>query len=111
MDCPWGEQPVYGAGFQSFDLDPGQQFFSQGLDGAGSQGSPAELAVGVGQGGLDGMQAIEPFTPGFAAAGRFSSRPTQLFRGFSRRFGVEMTTVLAEILGCHAALIKKWTRR
>ena len=106
-----GEQPVYGAGFQSFDLDPFQQFFSNGFDRPGGQGGPAQLAVGVGQGGLDGMQAVEPFTPAFASAGRLSGRPARLFCGFSGRFGVKMTTILAEILGCHAALIKKWGRR
>ena len=85
-----------------------QQLFSDGFDGPGGQGGPAQLAVGVGQGGLDGMQAIEPFAPGFAPAGRLSGRPTRLFRGFSGRFGVKMTAILAEIFGSHAALIKKW---
>jgi hypothetical protein len=52
------------------------------------------------------MQAIKPFAAAFT--GRRLFRPTgRLFRRFSGRFGVKMTAVLAEVLGAHAALIKK----
>ncbi len=106
-----GKQAVYRTRFQSFDLHPLEQFFAQRLDRPGGQGGPAELAMGVGQGGLDRMQAIEPLAAGLAPPGGLSARPFRLFRGFSGRFRIEMATVLAKIPGSHAALIKKWRRR
>jgi hypothetical protein len=56
------------------------------------------------------MKAIQPFTLGLAPADGLPGRPAQLFRGFSGGLGVKVTTILAEIFGCHAALIKKWRR-
>jgi hypothetical protein len=53
------------------------------------------------------MQAIKPFAAAFAVAWRLSRRPARFFRAFSGRFGVKMTAILAEVLGAHAALIKK----
>ncbi len=45
----------------SFDPDSrANGFFPDDLDGAGGQNGPAQLAAGVGQGGLDRMQAIKP---------------------------------------------------
>ena len=79
MHRPGGEKPVDGAGFAGLHPDPAQQVFANGFDGPGGQDRPAQLAAGVGQGGLDGMQAIKPFAPGFAPAGRLSGRPAPPF--------------------------------
>ena len=38
------EAPVNGSGFQGFDLNPAQELFSDGFDGPGGQGGPAQFA-------------------------------------------------------------------
>ena len=76
--------------------------------GPGGQDRPAQLAAGVGQGGLDRMEAIKPvlrrFRGGRAACP--AGRP-RLFRGFSGRFGVKMAAVFAEVFGAHGGAYKE----
>jgi hypothetical protein len=60
--------------------------FSPNLSIARGSGRPAQLAVGIGQGGLDGMQAVKPFAAAFTCWRLF--RPTvRLFRGFPAGLG------------------------
>ena len=47
-----------GLALGQFDPDPAQQFLAYGLGGPGGQDCPAQLAAGIGQGGLDRMQAV-----------------------------------------------------
>ena len=61
-------------GSSGFDPDPAQELFADGFDGAGGQGRPAQLAAGIGQGGLDGMKAIKPFGRRFRAGWRLAER-------------------------------------
>ena len=76
------QQPGDGLGIRRFDPDPAQQLGTQGFGGPGGQDGPAQLAAGIGQGGLDRMQAIKPVFRLGLPARRF--RPG--CAGFSGRF-------------------------
>jgi hypothetical protein len=56
------------------------------------------------------MEAIKPFAATLAPDGGASAWAAGIFCRFSKGFAAKITTVLTEILGCHAALIKKWRR-
>ena len=52
-----GQHPVDGARFHDFHPDSLQQFFAQGFGRPGGQDRPAQLAAGIGQSRLDGMDS------------------------------------------------------
>ena len=93
-----------------FRPEPGQKLGTDGFGGPGGQDRPAQLAAGIGQGGLDRMKAIKPvWRRGLAvAAVRGLGRPRGFFSGFPRFFGGFRAAVFAEGFGSHGGLIKKW---
>ena len=115
MDGASGQKLGNGLALGQLDPNPAQKFLANGLGGPGGQDRPAQLAAGIGQGGLDRMQAIQPvLAPRLDGPWIAAGRAVTFFRPFHIGLGVEMTPVFLTAfmggLGSHAGLIKEYGR-